>query len=161
MKKTLLTISLCSSGLFANGQFITPDVVASAGTHFSNTAGQLSYTLGELMIETEIAGSFMLTEGFHQPDLLITAVPAFVPAILPTVYPNPAGDFFNLRIVGGLEVMEMGLYDLQGKRVAQQNISPDVTERVDISPLPAGVYFIRISDAAGRLLHTTKLIRSN
>lgn len=161
MKKTLLTISLCSFGLFARGQFITPDVVASAGTHFSTPAAQLSYTLGELMTETEIAGSFMLTEGFLQPDLLITAVPAFVPAILPAVYPNPAGDFFNLRIVGGVETMEMGLYDLQGKRVAQQFISPDVTGRVDISALPAGVYFIRISDAAGRLLHTTKLIRSN
>ena len=138
MKKTLLTISLCSFGVFARGQFITPDVVASAGTHFSNPAGQLSYTLGELLIETELAGSYMLTEGFLQPDLLITAVASSETVIVPAVFPNPARDFFNLRIVGGVDAMEMGIYDMQGKQLAVQPVKPETTEHIDISTLPAG-----------------------
>ena len=140
---------------------VTPDVLAPAGDHFSTPAGQLSYTLGELLIETATAGQNIITEGFHQPDLLITVVPANDIVISSTIFPNPASQFFNIQIVGGTLAVELSVFDPQGKLFLQQRVQTDVTEQVDISTWPVGLYFIRINSTTGKLLHTAKLIRTN
>lgn len=161
MKKRLLISSFCLSGFFAGAQSITPDVLASAGDHFSNPSGQLSYTLGELLIETETAGSNIITQGFHQPDLLITSLTSFDPVVSANVFPNPANLFFNVRVTGTTDPVQILVFDTQGKLMQQQTATAGSTERMDASTLPAGIYFIRITGNDGKLLHTAKLIRSN
>ena len=56
------------------GQSISPEVIASSGDHFTGTDAQLSWTIGELVIDTYTNGSTQLTQGFHQTNLIITNV---------------------------------------------------------------------------------------
>ena len=62
MKKaaTLLIASLYSVGIMA--QSITPEVVSTAGDHYDNGSYQLSWTLGEIAVQTYDNGTNILTE---------------------------------------------------------------------------------------------------
>ena len=52
---------------FANAQTTSPEVVAAAGDFFSNNTHSLSWTLGEIAIETYSGTTAVLTQGFQQP----------------------------------------------------------------------------------------------
>lgn len=56
------------------------------------------------------------------------------------VYPNPARDFFQVRAAG--EIYQLSLADHAGRIILErQEIAPE--ERIDISHLADGVYFVR------------------
>jgi hypothetical protein len=66
--KKLLIVPALAAAICLNAQSLSPQVIASSGSYFSNGSGSLSWTLGETMTETFIAGSSQLTQGFQQPD---------------------------------------------------------------------------------------------
>ena len=77
MKRTFtFLIALAFSG-YLFSQSISPDVVAAAGDYFSNGTISISWTLGEVATETIGNGTYTLTQGFQQPNYLITAVPKY------------------------------------------------------------------------------------
>ncbi len=63
------------------------------------------------------------------------------------IYPNPAGDFINISIdkEAGLLSREVQIVDLLGLVVFKQKLTDDIN-RIDISNLPRGTYFIKIGD---------------
>ena len=71
------------------------------------------------------------------------------------VYPNPTSG--QVRISGGLGMETIGITDLHGKTLAIYNVH-DKQFSMDISHLPAGIYFIRIASAAD--VRFVKLIKN-
>ncbi len=66
------------------------EVVSTAGSHGETTAGSLSWTVGEPVIETITDGTNTLTQGFQQSKLTVTAINDLkFPGIELSVYPNP------------------------------------------------------------------------
>ena len=63
------------------------------------------------------------------------------------VYPNPASGFLN--IVNGHLIESIEMLDLSGK-IHDQRVGP-APPQIDISSLPAGVYFCRIRNRPGKL----------
>jgi len=55
-------------------QSIERDVVASSGDYFEGANASLSWTLGEIAVETYTAGNNILTQGFQQPSSLISGI---------------------------------------------------------------------------------------
>ena len=53
-------------GTFTQAQSLSPKVIASAGGYQSNTAGSLSFTIGETNTQTFTSATHMLTQGFQQ-----------------------------------------------------------------------------------------------
>jgi hypothetical protein len=70
------------------------------------------------------------------------------------VYPNPANDFINIES-NDTEISEVALYDILGKQLLSQNELAN--NRLDISNLTKGVYFMKIS-ANGNSI-TKKIIK--
>lgn len=68
-------------------------------------------------------------------------------------YPNPAHDFFNIQSVE--EIKSVIIFDTTGKNVASFN---NQKERIDISNLKSGIYFIEILNSENKTL-TEKLIK--
>ena len=67
--KKVYTFILLLYALSAGAQSTTPTVVASSGGFFSNTAGMLSFTVGELAAVTTLSSpNNYLTQGFQQPS---------------------------------------------------------------------------------------------
>lgn len=57
-----------------SAQSVTPQVVAAGGTHFDNGTISVSWTLGETMTQTFTAGNNSLTQGFHQPEVVLVSI---------------------------------------------------------------------------------------
>ncbi len=64
-----------------------------------------------------------------------------------SIYPNPAGDFINISIdyEAGLYTREVQILDLLGLVVSKSELT-DGNNRIDISDLPRGSYFIKVGD---------------
>lgn len=70
------------------------------------------------------------------------------------IYPNPANDFINIESNVN-EITEVALYDILGKKVLSQNKLTN--NRLDISNLTRGVYFIKINSNGNSI--TKKIIK--
>ena len=70
MKKIFILTFLISAVVFALGQ----EVVSSAGETQTVSDLEISWTIGEPVIETFSLGIPVLTQGFHQSKLIVTAI---------------------------------------------------------------------------------------
>ncbi len=61
-----------------NAQTLSPQVIASSGGYQSNTAGSLSFTIGETNTQTLSSATHLLTQGFQQPYKLTLNLKAFL-----------------------------------------------------------------------------------
>ena len=98
MKYFILTFCL-SASLAIQGQSITPWVLANAGDHSENGFRQsIEWTLGELATTTLTSSSgSIITQGFHQPDLLATSVDDHHLNSSVRVFPNPVNHELNFE----------------------------------------------------------------
>ncbi len=61
-----------------------------------------------------------------------------------SVSPNPASDHINVTLEKAVQDGRFEIYNLQGRLVGKYQVS-DVSARIDISSLPSGMYYYRMS----------------
>ncbi|MCF8462249.1 MAG: T9SS type A sorting domain-containing protein [Flavobacteriales bacterium] len=150
--KILTIVCFClGATCWANAQSISPDVVASAGTHFSNGSTQLSWTIGEPVINTHDNGSNILTQGFHQPDITVTGIHETEMALEGvSVYPNPTDQLLNIRLEGQQNDVTLGLYDSAGRMVLSDELTSGSTlSQLSLTGIANGTYLLRLVTKAG------------
>jgi hypothetical protein len=93
-----------------------------------------------------IHGTPMIRAVFSKKDLVTGGgdIPANGPDI--AVYPNPASDRIFIR-TAGYPLQRIRLFDLNGRMVREES---GAREEVDVSMLPAGLYFLQLTSANGR-----------
>jgi len=74
MKKLLIFNAYFLMSLAMYGQSQPQQVIASSGGSGSSGDVSMGWTLGETVIATFSTGSAILTQGFHQPGLTVTAI---------------------------------------------------------------------------------------
>ena len=155
-KKNGFIIILLLCALHVQGQ---QQVVSSAGNFHANTSGSVSWTLGELAVETLTTAGNILTQGFQQSRLTVTGIgdiPLLDFEIL--VFPNPASD--HLIISTDKEQHEnlyYQLYDLSGKIVLQDRIRETETT-IPVNHLKSAVYLLRIIEG-NRQVRSFKVVK--
>jgi hypothetical protein len=80
MKQKIIIICQLANMLICqlNAQSVSPQVIASSGGYQSNTAGSLSFTIGETNTKTLSSANNMLTQGFQQPYYLNLNLKAYL-----------------------------------------------------------------------------------
>ncbi len=161
-KLKIMTWMLVGSTLAANGQSITPEVVATAGNHFSNGTTQLSWTLGEVMINTYSSSGNMLTQGFHQTQLTVTDIEESNQLSFDVnVYPNPTTEILNISIEGKHGELTTTIYDIRGKMVLSKAIrSNEMLFKLNLQLLAMGQYVLRISEK-GSFISSHQIIKAS
>ena len=159
MKKIILTISPFVIALMAHGQSISPDVVASAGTHFTGGGAQLSWTIGEPLITTVSNGGNTITQGFHQTMLSVTSVDELtVAGIDVTVFPNPTSEILNIQLKNNKESLQLNLFDLNGKLLQTRKIAAEEsTLQINMDQYAMANYVLRIYSADASVNYTYKV----
>ena len=66
MKKIVISIIVLLSGYYVSGQSVLSSVVSTAGNTVEAGGIEISWTLGDLVIETQEVGSLIVTQGFQQ-----------------------------------------------------------------------------------------------
>ncbi|MDA3953342.1 MAG: T9SS type A sorting domain-containing protein [Bacteroidales bacterium] len=165
MKKYYILFLAVFFGLYVSGQSISSYVVASAGESVEAGGLNVSWTLGEIAIETleDDGNTLILTQGFQQAYFDITSIedPLLSGNFNLKVYPNPASDFVWVELESE-EINEaiVELYDLNGKLVYNSKLNiTEVRTQISLTNLSSSQYILKISDSSGEVLHTYKLIK--
>jgi len=69
-----------------------------------------------------------------------------------SIYPNPASDKLVVDVLVGSPKLELSILNLQGQQVLNRKLW-DANNIIDISPLPSGVYTVKVTEA------TTQMVR--
>jgi len=154
-KFIVVSVFMALIPILANAQ----QIISSSGSDLKNRTGSLSFTLGELVIDTKNTGATAITQGFHQTKLTITAIDVLREqkfSIL--VFPNPTNRFVNLKIEKGeIRDIEFTLFDLQGRVLSKRKIESTNTE-VPFSGYNSGNYLLKVIQN-GKEIQTFKIVK--
>jgi hypothetical protein len=130
----LTTISVC-------GQ----QVISSSGNYYKQSHGSIAYTVGESVTETFSSGNTVVTQGFHQPVISVTALNNESISDI-SLYPNPSSDFIILDVKkdNGKEIF-YSIYDMNGKLLESKIVQADQTE-ISLSNYAPASYIFKVSD---------------
>lgn len=129
-------------------QMVSPTVVASTGGTYQGANMQLDWTLGELAVTAIDYSTGQLTQGFHQPNYLITNIQELTEEIGQiTVFPNPTTDQVQMKLkFDHPRNVKVELFQLDGRVLwtkTLQGYELEITK--DVSHLPNAPYFLRFS----------------
>ncbi len=159
--KFLTIISLSLLPFIGLAQSISPEVIASAGEHYDNGTVQLSWTLGEVMIDTYDNGTNILTQGFHQTELTVTSIEETLADIRLNLYPNPTSEYLNIELGNNEEDINLQVYDMSGKLIHKDVINAYDTKYVlPMQSVASGQYLVQMQSENGKLNTTHQVVKT-
>lgn len=145
MKKSkVLILSIAVISLFA-GKLSAQQVIATSGGTGQSTSGTITYTLGELVIDTYSGTDKKLTQGFQQSRLIITAVQELQDlSYSVAAFPNPTTNYLKLKLEKDFpKTLDYLLMDINGKVISSAKIENGETD-ISFEDYVVGTYFIKI-----------------
>jgi len=144
-----------------SGYLPAQQVISSAGASATGTNVQLSWNIGEPVIETFTGTSAILTQGLLQTKLEITAVdPLDYPGLTLMVYPNPVSSSLRIDIQGELpKNLCFRLFDLNGKQILIRQVET-LPELINMGNFAQGTYLLKVSGNRDETLKTFKIVKN-
>ncbi len=159
--RIILFLSLFCANYLA-GQSLSPQVVATAGGQFyTYDSVRVSWTIGEPLTETFSRDSTILTQGFHQTYLTITAVEDLAADIRVKVFPNPTSGRVNIDVRDVKVPLQMTLSDESGRMLMKRQTSMQNSfNQFNLSRLADGVYYLYMATEDGQTVKTFKIVKT-
>ena len=139
---------------------LSQEVISSASGSYSNFYGKIDFTTGESVIHTFSDGTNYLTQGFHQPQIIISGIKDFSKDFLVTVFPNPVMSELRINLSESVDGYQISVLDLNGKNILTQPIKGKENS-INVSPFAAGVYVLILKDASGKPLKSYQIHKLN
>ena len=159
MKKLLLVFLLLAM-IKGQSQEISPNLLTSSGDFFTQGNYSLSWSLGEIAIETFITNNAILTQGFQQTNLSTSSIRiADVEDESMQIYPNPASDQLFISIQSELhEDLSLEIIDLLGVKKVTQFIDKKISiTEINTSNLETGTYIVIVWSEENKVKFTRLL----
>ena len=152
-------VFLLSCLLFFCFEIGAQEVIGTSGTSHSNENTIVSFTIGEVVIQTYTETSVTLSQGFQQPSYgLTTSIQENGKLDYQvSAFPNPS-DHFVVLSVKNPKKHSYVLYDMNGNAIEQKEITKNET-RIDFSKLPSSTYLLKVIDDK-KVVETFKLIKN-
>ncbi len=158
MKRFSYTFLLIVSSFVSYSQSISRHVIASQGDWNSNSNGSLSWTIGEISVETYSNIPNVLTQGFQQPDsLMFTSVNELDKDFFFSISPNPTKDFVFVK-TSSIKEFKLKVVDVAGKIIFTKKNCIGY-EKIDLSQFPSGVYLLSILNNSETIDSKVKCIK--
>jgi hypothetical protein len=74
------------------------------------------------------------------------------------LYPNPAKGSVNVVFDPSMGVKNIAIYNLIGKAVSVYKVTGN-SAKLDLTDVPSGIYFLRLSNTQGKIVATRKFTR--
>lgn len=157
MKPIIILFAL----LFAAIASYAQQVVANSGNTGSAAGYTVDWTLGEPAIETFTGTNNILTQGFHQTQLVITALKEnLYPGLEVKAYPNPTGNFLKIEVIQpGNEEFQYVLTDIEGRKVMKKKRFTDA-EDINMSSYVPGIYMVIVSNSKQERVKIFKIVKN-
>jgi hypothetical protein len=146
--------------LILNASVVSPQEVVSCNGDSKSGAGvEVSWTVGEAEIETLVSSSNVLTQGFHQTRLTVTAVSEILfPGLEIKVFPNPTPDIITIQFSEFIDGSRYWLYDMSGKVMENKLINSADTE-ISMKNYASGQYILKLTNKSRRVIQTFQVVK--
>ena len=143
MKKFIIIIL----AITAMAQTYAQSTLSASADYKETPTMSLSWTIGEPVTETVSDGTNMLTQGFHQSKLTVTAIKTQTANEVFYLYPNPTQELIN---ISGISMgSKFVIYDISGKVVSNGILQ---TNSINLSSLNAGIYIVEMKSQKIRVI---------
>jgi len=161
MKKLITLFVLISLFTVCKSQTISSFVIGSAGEEYDVNGTKMSFTVGEIMIESYTNGT-KINQGFQSTvPIKIVDVVNEVENYQIKMYPNPSLEVVNIQILNSSKNsknLSFKMYDINGKLMFSNKLTSDNYE-LNISSLAAGTYMLNIYDKKMKLVKSNQIIK--
>jgi hypothetical protein len=127
----------------AFGQKVDRYVVAAGGDYFEATSTNITWTLGELAIESFTVGDMFLSQGFQQGNMVVTSIRGIQAEFVLKAYPNPVVDI--LIVECEKQDLKYRIVDLHGK-ILENGTIRSLSFELDFTSFPSGIYFLWVEE---------------
>jgi len=161
LKKILPAIFILLFTCLSSLSLFSQEIICSSGNQEIYADGSLSWTLGENVIETFQNSTTILTQGFQQSKLYITAV-AKIPDLdlIITIFPNPASDVITVQVTKPEnKMLRIVVFDLQGKPLLENKLDNNLTQ-ISLKQLAPSSYIVKVYDNSQEI-RVFKIIKIN
>ena len=143
MTNTKILLSIIFSAFIFNlsAQQTSPEIISTSGNYDSNFNNSISWTIGELVIETENNSNNTLTQGFHQTNYIITEMESELDYQI-SIFPNPTTNHVFVKMNNN-EDFHIYLYDLNGKMLYHSK-NESQTAQIDMATFAKATYVLRL-----------------
>jgi len=160
MKKKTIRILFTSLFFAVTGVIVSAqsDIVPAGGTATGND-GTVTFTVGQIAVQSYGAGGTGISEGVQQPyEIQIIGVDNYPGITLNAMlYPNPTLGNVQL-IVNNVQLEgEIKVFDTNGKYLLSKKIEGETTE-IPMSSFAPGTYFVNVIDGT-QLLKSFKVVK--
>jgi hypothetical protein len=146
----------------SSGVLYAQELISTAGRASEQDQIQVSWSIGELCIQTYSSGGVWLTEGFHQTWMEVSLVQDFVkPEVKIKAFPNPVQNDLKIEISScGLKEIDLGLYNSEGACIHIRELKfPERELEISFQNYPQGIYYLQLIDKSGNKLKNLKIIK--
>ena len=162
MKRSLLSLFFVIVCMFSFAQ----NALVPTGGEATGNAGSVSYTIGQIAVQTVANSNASVSEGVQQPFEIQTVGVDNYPQITldAKVYPNPTADKLTLSIgssvveTHGCASLRAALFNNNGQHIRTLNVAGAQTD-IDMTDLSSGTYYLRVTDDK-QTLKTFKVVNT-
>jgi hypothetical protein len=156
MKKIVSVIVSVMCAIFADAQTKDRDVVASGGGYATTSGAQVSFTVGESVIQYHAQPGASLSQGFQQPNSSTTSVLNVMGSdVTLNVYPNPFIRTIEVNSEKQLKGASFRLTDVSGKEIKMvaREQHAGTRWRIALDNIAAGNYWLTIEAQGKQVIH--------
>ena len=163
MKRLLLIVGAMAFMMMGYAQ----ETITTTGGEATGNAGTVSYTIGQIAVQTVANSNASVSEGVQQPYEIQTIGVDNYPQITldAKVYPNPTADRLILSIGSSVGAnnysplpLQAALFNNSGQHIRTLNVT-DVQTDIDMTDLSSGTYYLRVTDEK-QTLKTFKVVKT-
>lgn len=156
MKRLTITISVLAFSFSVKAQ----QAVVSIGGVDSASGGSLSYTIGQVVYESNTTSNGQVSEGVQQPYEIydVTGVRDVVEMKGVELYPNPARD--NLTIEIDQNTASYTVVGMNGNSLRESVQLNKGKNNIDLSGFAQGVYFVKVQSTDQSEMKIFKVIKN-
>ena len=146
-------------GLFCLGTAVAQNAVVPAGGTASGNGGTVTYTVGQIAVQTNSDGTASISEGVQQPyEISVVGVDEHPEITLNAVlFPNPTPGNVQLTIHNMQINGEVRIYDTNGKFLFSKKIEGENTA-LDLSHYAPATYYVNVYSGK-QMLKSFKVVK--
>ncbi len=144
MKRIFLCLLISGFCLTAPCQSTVPEALANSGNHFIAPNAQVSWTIGEAVIETQSAGGNVVTQGFHQTQLTVVGLAQAGPEYEIQVFPNPTSAYIQAEWADANALLDFRLVNMMGQLVLEKGALQGGKASFDLGAITQGEYILQV-----------------
>ncbi len=150
--------------IFTQAQNVKSSAVTSSGATMNQSNAKISFTVGEIVVETITDGTNSLGSGVVNSSTtnIVTAIhETDITKIKINVYPNPVSDLVFVDISESkVSAIQVTIFDITGKLISSEKYTAGNNHiGINTQTWQKSNYILNITDMQGELLGSYKVVR--